>query len=761
MDNTTILYNAIQRTYRNAIVGLIRERLEESFGESGIEEVKRLFAKRNAETGETQWEGVRKAAQERRSGGTGELSTTIRDEYELLGVEYFFNVFEVHFDVLCPNHAEKPKKERNQARQTLTGWMKQIKNTRDPISHPVADDINYADAVHVLYCARKALDFCGLPNASSQILRLHSTLLGGYSGDDECVLTSLPPEDEVVMGFVGRHQELATLSQWLAKNLSRRWALSGEGGKGKSATAYAFGKSVATRDDLGLDAILWMSAKRRRFVEGVTVLVDRPDFYDKASAIQAILRFFGEEWDSPDEAESRAIDLLTDFPTLLIVDDIDTVQGEGEDAIPFLVMAVPERTASKVLLTSRKELFGLSNVTTQVVGLAAADAEDFIKAKCDLMGIPLRPVLEMKSSLLEVTDSSPLYIEDLLRLHQTGLPIDKSIGLWRDKRGVEARVYAIQREFDQLNEDARQVLLTLSITGECSSDEVCRTLDWREDRLVDAMSQLRKMFLMPSRNGTGAKERLSLNSNTKALVRDVFSDTEAFRRTERLLKAARGELKPKRAEEKQVEAILRRVSLSVGQGNFVDAEDELEAAVQKFPGRTDLIARLAWLQKRKGDFASARESFQRTHDLGCTQRDAYWHWSDLEASVEEWTAAVVAAEFGIERCGRDKGLLFRLGYALHRQGRELLNDGEDGSKLCRRAIDILEEARTAPQHDIRNFAITHQIYRAIALNLESLEEEKMLAHHMSRWQSDCPDDPYLASEYERLRERFPRYLRAH
>ena len=29
MDNTTTLFNAIQRTYRNAIVGLIRERLTE------------------------------------------------------------------------------------------------------------------------------------------------------------------------------------------------------------------------------------------------------------------------------------------------------------------------------------------------------------------------------------------------------------------------------------------------------------------------------------------------------------------------------------------------------------------------------------------------------------------------------------------------------------------------------------------------------------------------------------------------------------
>src|SRR5260370_4194248 len=117
MDNTTILFNAIQRTYRNAIVGLIREKLTQVHGTAGINQVRRLFAKKNPETKKTQWETIRDAANERRSAGTGELSTTIRDEFELIGVERFSYIFENEtlFDVLCPSHANKPKKERSQA----------------------------------------------------------------------------------------------------------------------------------------------------------------------------------------------------------------------------------------------------------------------------------------------------------------------------------------------------------------------------------------------------------------------------------------------------------------------------------------------------------------------------------------------------------------------------------------------------------------------------------------------------------------------
>jgi len=759
MDNTTILFTAIQRFYRNAIVTLIREQLTAQYAEAALTEVQRLFGKKDPETGNTYWEGIRAAANERRSGGTGELSTPIKDEFELLGVEHFYNVFETHFDTLCPSHGGKPKKEKNQAKQTLLSWIKQIKNVRDPISHPVSDDINYDESVQVLFCARKVLDFCSCPDASSEVLKLQGKLLGGYSGDREKTYTLLPPADEVVMDFVGRHGELKRLRDWLSNNVSQRWALSGEGGKGKSAIAYAFAKNISQTDDHGLDAVVWISAKRRRFVEGATVMVDRPDFHDKSTAILAILSAFGEE-SIGDQREEQVIELLKSFPTLLVIDDIDTVEDSGEDAVQFLIMTLPERTPTKVLITSRRALFGMTNLTTQVQGLSDSDADDFLKSRCTLMGLHTQAVIESKSMILDATDASPLFIEDLLRLIQSGLSIESSVGLWKEKKGNDARRYAIKREFDLLDDDAKQVLLAIAITGACDTDHLCRGLDWSQSRVVDALQQLRKMFLMPTQVPGRSKTTLSLNQNMRMLVLEEMKDTDVFRRTDRTMKAAAGKLATKHHENETIVSKLRYTGRLVKEYRMQDAANVIAKALEQFPGRADLHAQLGWIFKKDGQTSNARGHFQRAHELDCQQRDSYWHWSELEAEAEEWTASAKVAELAIGKFGESQGLLFRLGYALHRAGKELQKDGIDATKECERAKAVLEKARTMQDSEDRNYSLRNQIYRAIALNLESLEDEVELARHFAKWMQDCPNDPYIESEYERLRMKFPKYLTA-
>jgi tetratricopeptide (TPR) repeat protein len=764
VDNTGILYNAVQRTYRNAVVELIRTRFTSCFGNDGIREVRSLFAQKDPETKQTYWEKIKQAAQERRSGGTEELSTPIRDEYELLGVEHFFTVFEKHFPILCPDHAGKPKKEMSQARQSLVTFMKHIKNVRDPVSHPVTDDIDYADSAHVLYCTKKVLDFCGLADASSQIVRAQTTLLGGIGTTSEKILAVLPPMDEVVLDFVGRNRELGILNQWIADNRSRRWALSGEGGKGKSAIAFAFAKSVAAREDHDFDAAIWMSAKRRRFIEGKTVLVDRPDFFDKGSASCAILRAFGEN-PAADKAanDDYALSLLSEFRALLIVDDIDTLEAEGEDAIQFLVMTIPERTQSRVLVTSRRAIFGMGNLTTQISGLSATDAEAFVRSRCDLMGLSVQPILNVKEKLFEVTDSSPLFIEDLLRLAQSGLAIEKAMGLWAEKRGTEARRYAMQREYEQLSDDAKQVLLALSVQGSCRTEDLCRGLDWQIERLLDALQQLRKMFLMPRQEATQDSHQLTLNNNIRTLVRDVFKGTEAFRRTERTMRAASGHLQTKRSEDQYAERSLRRCRLLTNQLKMTEALDVLREAIEKCPGRGDVYGTIAWVSKRNGNVVDARMYFKRAHELGCRDIDAYWHWSEMEAANEEWKASAEAAERGLAMFAGDQGLLFRHGYAIHRQGKELFREegGSPGVNLCRRAQQILEKALAARNAEDRNYSLRAQIYRAIVLNMEVLDDGRGVARFFAEWSRECPADPNRPVDFARLRQKFPQYLREH
>jgi hypothetical protein len=55
---------------------------------------------------------------------------------------------------------------------------------------------------------------------------------------------------------------------------------------------------------------------------------------------------------------------------LVIVDDVDSLEGEDESEITFFDVT---RTPSKVLFTSRRSLFGLAGVSTQVKGFSRDD----------------------------------------------------------------------------------------------------------------------------------------------------------------------------------------------------------------------------------------------------------------------------------------------------------------------------------------------------------------------------------------------------
>ncbi len=54
----------------------------------------------------------------------------------------------------------------------------------------------------------------------------------------------LPPSEPIVTDFVGRESELRRLWEWFDDPISRRWLLAGEGGKGKTALAFEFGKRI-------------------------------------------------------------------------------------------------------------------------------------------------------------------------------------------------------------------------------------------------------------------------------------------------------------------------------------------------------------------------------------------------------------------------------------------------------------------------------------------------------------------------------------
>jgi hypothetical protein len=603
--------------------------LKGAYPEDYVEKLKKPFEK--------EWGKITESALERRQ--TGEIASELTDDFDLLGVNHFFNLFEAYYDELCkcaPGIEEGQKKKQKQA---LLQWLKTIKNLRDPLSHPSEDDFTFEDSFILLDCARRVLTRLGLESDAKQIRSVIDELSGrpmSAHSEIEPLEDRLPPRESIVVDFVGREPELKALAEWFSDPVSRRWALAGEGGKGKSALAFKFAAEVKFAAPKPFQIVLWLSAKKKRFQEGAVTTVEQPDFTDLDSALSRILIYYGwaDEAKYPTETKrARVLELLDTFPALFVVDDVDSLEGEDEDAIEFFTFSVPQ-TKSKVLLTSRRTVFGMGKTTTYVGGFNDQDAEAFIFSRCRLMGLDQNLLTKAHiREIIKVTEASPLYIEDLMRLLAV-VPPQEAVRVWRDKKGDDARQYALGRELELLSNQARHVLLAACIRpGAVSFPELEALTGLSGDQISGALGELQRLFLVPKPRLIEGEQRFEVNVNTRTLVRKVLRATDLYRRVEAAHDAVSGSL-PK-VGRGEVASIIRQAVFLVRNREKPAAEQLLQTALEKYINNPELIGFLAWVYKAWDPprVTDAREKFKRAWQLKCANEAMYKHWSQMEINV--------------------------------------------------------------------------------------------------------------------------------
>ena len=523
--NNSRCYQGIQRVYRNAVVQHIRDRMIKAFETEAIKKLREPFKT-------DEWVAIESAAQLSRE--SGELDAPIRDDFDLLGVNHFFNIFDKHWKVLMGEATNELAEKK--LRQAVLGWMKEIKTLRDPLSHPAEADFTREDSFRLLDCGRRVLSRLDRADEADDITRLIDQILERRGADDERMTLDhrLPSKESVVVGFVGRKTELSELRDWFDEPTSALWALAGEGGKGKSAIAYQFAREIQERAPAPFQTVLWLSAKKRRFVEGVTAEIGDPDFQDLETALSQVLIQLGwaEDSDLPLESrKARVLELLSEFPALVVVDDMDSLDAESEDAIAFFVLQV-SKTRSKILLTSRRTVFGMGSTTTHVSGFTEGDAWVFIQNRVELMGLDESAFTEpVVREIVKLTDGSPLYIEDLLRLSISAKSPGAALTMWRESKGSEVRRYALERECELLTQNARDVLLAgCAAKGSVSFSELSSIVGVDDESVSVALQELRTLFLVPAPKFVEGEQRFNLNVNTRSLVREVYGKTDQWRR---------------------------------------------------------------------------------------------------------------------------------------------------------------------------------------------------------------------------------------
>ena len=524
-----------------------------------------------------------------------------------------------------------PKKNDHQI--AAVAWMLQQDIRTIPVVLLTADhgQTVFASGAGVdCFLERRPFD----PKPREQLSGLIGRLSAAPASLPEPLEGYLPPRESVMSTFIGRKAELADLYQWLHDPEVHKWALVGDGGKGKTAIAYEFASQVKRSNPSSrLRNVVWLSAKRRRLVEH-TLTDITPDFVDLAGALDFLLDQFGEteSLENTREKGARVREFLNLFPSLIVVDDIDSISAENADVRAFFTDLVADDV--KILFTSRRELFGLETRETIVRGLAGDEASAFIHDKAREFGLDPARFSENTDKLVKVTDGSPLYLEDLLRFCRI-TTVEKAIQQWESRGGEKARQYALEREIEELTrsyEFDRHVLIACALhEGPVSATELGTVLNRSQEDVEEALEHLRQFFLLPEATISEELVLFEMSRNTRALVQAIYGKTDEARKMTGAFTAL-GKHHKEKGEDARIGAICRHGRLVAQSGKLEESLELLQELGRRYPERPQILQQLGWIYKiwKPPQFTNAREAFARAHALGYRSIDLYWHWAELE-----------------------------------------------------------------------------------------------------------------------------------
>ena len=540
----------------------------------------------------------------------------------------------------------------------------------------------------------------------------------------------------------------------------------GYGGAGKSAIAYQFATQIADSAPEGLNAVIWVSAKKFEYVSGETRHRDA-DFDSTDSFVAAVTNGIYDEADGFTERELLAH--LDDTPVLVVVDDVDSVLDD-QALRRFLILDL-YRSRSKILFTSRQELLPLP--TIEVKGFNKQELDEFIQVRAPYYKIPLESCLERAQKIGNVTNSYPLFVDDLLRYARLD-GITSALRDWSQKKGDAARRYALRRQLERLGDAASQALMSVAIANDpISSVEIAKLSGFTDEDIQDALSDVLHWRLI-NRLPPDLDDRplFSCNSNTRRLVQKTYSRDPAFLGIKEAFQSLAGVSLPDRMRRRIAQAISDATGRVV-QGDFAGAEERIRRDMTgDLELNPDMWGALGWVLTRfpDRDAVVVRNAFENAHKFGARKEDTYYHWINFERESAEtnvgrvpdddlvklWSTARAVAERAVSRCEDTKWLCQAVAYLCTREAKtqEHLNRYTRARSLFAQATLWAHRslAATAGERDVP----TGQIYKTLALALEGAEDVQELRETLGRWkQAAGAEDPYFDEERRRLMYKFP------
>jgi len=455
---------------------------------------------------------------------------------------------------------------------------------------------------------------------------------------------NLPPRDPNLIKFIGRSDYLLQLWSWQLERHNPVKVLTALGGTGKTAIAYEFCLQTLSNPPAQLQKVIWLSAKKQSFsaIQGRWYSVTRVDFTSVNDFLEALAREIGIMESEIKEANGDREELLDlvlggleEFPSFVVVDDVDTLEIEEQNNLFATVQPLAGRSferGTRFLFTSRLE-FGADSQRIQVLGFEETEFREYAKTVAARLEVAINDATI--SQLHKASRGSPVFASSILSLASLGFEIHQAIKQWKGKAGEDVRRFAFEREIDQLTESQARTLFALTTLGQTTLLELSQILEVDSPALIADLAKLREFHLFASRDNPGTGARLEVPEPI-ILMRDVLATRITDpRRIERDCLRARSQAP--RVQDKIAAAIGGVVALWQAD-EYDDALIVAKGAAEANPKSGDLWCVLgqSYLKLNPAKPAEADKAFSKAWKNQCRRPELVSNWMQAKALAGDW-----------------------------------------------------------------------------------------------------------------------------
>lgn len=464
------------------------------------------------------------------------------------------------------------------------------------------------------------------------------------------VQAHMPARDGDLLEFVGREQQLASLRQWIGDARSPVRLITGIGGLGKTTLAYRFAEEVVETGAGAVEAIIWLTAKQQTFsaLRGRMVPTSRVDFNDLGSLFAEILKALSHEMpvsdEEPgfDEVGDRLVEALCTVPSLVIVDDLDTLSPDEQRETVAALNSVALRTVgrelspSRILMTSRIDQGLPPTSIVKIRGLERSDFEVHLGNLCASFEVAPYRGAEFED-LFEASSGSPLFAASILRLVRLGENRREVIEKWKGRDGEEVRSFAFERELVRLSGIEARVLYAVLLLGETTLADIAEVLDMQPRAVRDNVAGLQAYHLMATIGKERGDATISVPDELQPVAGLVRSQLGEAARTVEAAVARAHERSGN--QERQIGSGIRSIARLWGAEQFEEAQIAAAELRRRFPTNADAASILgaALLRTRPPRYREADRELDAAAKLGCTKSELLPNIIRAKSQIQDWS----------------------------------------------------------------------------------------------------------------------------